>query len=844
LAAVSSPLAPVARARPGALEAASEVPALPPETIARPRLIEYLDDQAGQPFTLVGAPAGAGKTVLLAAWAAARGAAWLTLGPRHADVRRLWRDVILALRQAGAEVAIEPPTRALDDGFALRLTDALEGRPALVLDDLHVLRGPALAAVEALVFHGGNRLRLLAATRADPALPLQRLRLQGRLGEVRTDGLSFTEDEAAELLDRVGVSLRADQVARLVERTEGWAAGLRLAGMSLRGDPDPDRFVDEFAGDDRAVADYLTDEVLAAQPPATRDLLLRTSVVERVCGELTEALTGRGHGARALAELERAGMFLVPLDRHGRWFRYHSLFGELLRTRLRIEHPDLEPELHVRAAGWLAGHDLARDAVAHAVAARRPDAVWPLLAEHWLELLLDGHAVDTAALPSEDPRLAVAAAAACLSVGDVAGARSRLDGLEATGEAAAFAALLRARACQDVAAARAAATEILERPGVTDAARALALLHHGLAEFAGGSPELAAERLEAGAAVAGEQGRDWVLLGCLGRSAALELAAGRLGRAAALAQSALAIAEPRGWQRRVAAAWAYAALAAVHFHRDELDDAERRADAAAAAAFARRDELAVTAVRALRAHLAAARGDADRARGLLRAVRQTPLADSPLLTSWLDALGPAPWASVTEGDGRREDAGEGDRERVAQAARRLASGDPLAAQRRLEPVLAPGRSVHITVRLHALLLDAVVRQTLGDLEAAAGSLEGALAPAAREGYRRVFASGGPPVRRLLERHTAGATAYGPLVVELLDAVDHGGGTPTELLEPLSDRERAVLRLLPTLLSNTEIAGELFVSVNTVKTHVKSIYRKLDVSSRREAVTRARELRLI
>src|SRR5919108_1631570 len=629
------------------------IPRLPPATVPRGRLIEHLDAQDKQPLTLVGAPAGSGKTVLLASWAAARGAAWLTLGPHHRDARRLWRDILASLSATGVELAIDPPEGALDDGFALRLADALaaaQTRPALVLDDLHVLRGPAVDAIGDLVAYGGNRLRLLVATRADPQLPLHRLRLQGRLGEVRTEALAFTQDEAAELFDGLGVALRPDQVARLGARTEGWAAGLRLAGVSLRGEPDPDCFVAGFAGDDRAVADYLTGEVLASQEPAVREFLLRTSVAERVCGELADALTGDTHGARMLADLERAGLFLVPLDRQGAWYRYHAVFAELLRARLRLEHPELERELHARAGSWLVSEGLAREALPHAVAAEDPAALGDLLAEHWHELLLEPAGaeavVEAADLPGADERVVVAAASMSVCLGDPAGAEARLRGRDfGDGLVGDFAALLSARARGDVGACRRAADRLMARDD--DAARVLALVHVGCTEFASGSPDAAREDFEAAAVIAAECGYEGQLLVCLGRTAALELVAGNLARAEASARAAIALAEPRGRLRGAAAVWALTSLAAVHWHRDELDDAERRADAAAAAAHARREANAVLAVRALRAHLAAASGDTDRARAVLRSVPR-PAAGS-LLERWLEALGPTPWAIGCDG---------------------------------------------------------------------------------------------------------------------------------------------------------------------------------------------------
>ena len=810
----------------------SSVPPVPAATITRPRLRAALDAGRTGPLTLVEAPPGWGKTVLLSGWAADSNAAWLTLRACHSDSRRLWADVCEALGREDI---------ALDDDVPLRLADALAGateRPVLVLDDLHLLRGPALASLGELLVHGGDALHVVAATRSDPELPLTRLRLSGRLRELRAADLAFTLEEATALLEGLELSLQPTLVARLLERTEGWAAGLRLAGLSLRGEANPDAFVAEFAGDDRAIADYLTGEVLAGLPATTRELLLRTSIAGRVCGDLADALTGGDDGALALEQLERTGAFLVPLDRHRTWFRYHGLFAELLRARLRLERPGLEPELHARAAEWLAGAGFGREALPHALAAGGVRSAAALVADHWLDLLLDvvaPDAITAVAEGADDARLAVSGASARLALGDPAGAEARLATVsEDDGDAGQLALLLRARARGDVALAREQSTVLLMnadsgRDG--DALRALTLFHHGATEFSHGRLEIAAEQLQGAAALAVESERDALLLGCLGREAALELAEGRLRRADHAARNALALAEPRGWHRTATAAWAYATLAAVHWHRDELDDAERRADAASAAAYAARHSDAVVATRALRAHIAAVRGDLERARGLLRAVHEALPTAGPLPARWLEALGPAPWAP------------DGPSGPVDQAAEWLTRGDPLAALRRVEGLPEADPELHPVLRLHAWLIAALAHHGLGQLDQASTALEQALALAASEGYRRPFVAGFP-LRRLLERHLARPTAYGPLVAELLDALAQGGEAPPGLLEPLSERERAVLRLLPALLSNPEIASELFVSVNTVKTHIKTIYRKLDVTSRRDAVIRARELRLI
>jgi LuxR family transcriptional regulator, maltose regulon positive regulatory protein len=795
-----------------ALDLRPHAPLLPPATIERARLHETLDASCERPLTLISAPAGWGKTVLLASWAGTRGAAWMTLAARHSDAARLLADVEEALRATPAKA------------------------PALVLDDVHRLRGGGLAALRELV--DDRAISVVAGARFDPDLRLGRLRVAGRLSELRAADLAFTAAEGAELLAAMGVSLRADQVGRLVARTEGWAAGLRLAGLTLAGETDPEAFVAGFAGDDRAVADYLTGEVLDGQPPATRAFLLHTSVADRLCGELAVAICGAPDGALTLERLARAGMFLVALDRRQRWYRYHGLFREHLRARLRLEQPGVERELHARAAAWLAANGRGAEAVPHALAAGDAGGCDELLAEQWVELLAGGQDAAVVAAASDrrrhDARLAVAAASGLLERGDAAAAWARLEGAHAAGgDVGSAAALLHARARGDIAAARAASTGLRApaRPAPPDALRAVAHHELGATEFAHGLPDAAAEQLEAAAALASEAGAEWVLFAAAARSAALEAAAGRLVRAHKAGYDAIATAESRRWHRSAPAAWAYAALAAVDWQRDELDAAERRCDAAAVAAHASADGQALSAVRALRAHLAAARGDVERSRGLLTAVAHDMAESGPLLRRWVEALGPAAWDPP--GDGAP----------IAEASAWLRRGDPLAALRRVERLAEGDPPSHTAARLHALVITAVARHSLARPQEAAHALEHALAIASAEGYRRPFLTG-LPLRRLLERELDRPTPYAPLVAELLDAIAQRDEPPAGLLEPLSERERAVLRLLPTLLSYAEIGAELFVAANTVKTHVKSIYRKLDVGSRREAVARGRALRLI
>src|SRR5262245_44375597 len=341
--------------------------------VSRPRLVGRLGAQAR--VSVVSAPAGSGKTVLLRSWISQAGvagrAAWVPAGRGERDPQRFWLSALAALRQTGpGAVLVREVTAAPGlDGWVITerlLADLapLEGRLWLVVDDVHELGPDALAQLELLIMRAPPGLRFVLAARHDVRLGLHRLRLEGELAEVREPELRFTVAEAAELFEAAGVDL--PEVALLVERTEGWAAGLRLAALSLAGHEDPGRLAAEFSGTERTVAEYLLAEVLDRQPEPVRRLLLRTSILERVNGELAGLLTGESGGERVLADLEAANAFVVALDTGRSWFRYHHLFADLLQLELRRTAPGEVTALHRAASGWFAGHGYPVDAVRHA----------------------------------------------------------------------------------------------------------------------------------------------------------------------------------------------------------------------------------------------------------------------------------------------------------------------------------------------------------------------------------------------------------------------------------------------------------------------------------------------
>jgi LuxR family maltose regulon positive regulatory protein len=898
---------------------------LPGPVVARPRLLRLLDAGSAGPITLVSAPAGWGKTLLLSSWYRAREAgteqAWLSVEPGD-NGGRLWSYVHAALRGTGAghepdEVFVATPAEPPDQGFLDHLAAGLARRAepvTLVLDDFHQVDDPAvLDGFEYLLRHAGERLHVVIGARTDPALALHRRRLNGELTEIRAGELAFTADEAVELLTAHGVTVPAGHAHDLRARTEGWPAGLRLAALSLRGHPDPPRYVDEFAGDHPDVAAYLADEVLAELPGDVRECLRRTATVERFSGDLVNTLTGRTDGDQLLAELERRAGFVIALGTRPPSYRWHRMFGELLRAELHRRPTEEILELHRRAAAWHGAHDLPVGALRHALAAREWSHAIRVLADHWPELVPygQGHpAVAPLAPPPDavraDPELALAYAAERLDLPDLDAATSHLH-LAAeheqslAGERRDRFALLstvlqlaRAQLGGEAAVVRALATRLLalvepagpgagavadlgdqppsgqvaDLPSVPSvagrraagpAARAIARTALGVAQLGAGELRAAEAELTDGMADAERVGLSRAALVCASRLALVHAVRGRLRAADQSARAALAMPPGPGRFGPADVAHAYLALAIVAVQRDRLADAETQL-ALAAQSPDDPHEPAVAALRAMiRAQLLGGRGDLAASYQVLLAGRQQ-LTDQPgarelthlLLAAEADlrtARGDVDTARALLLPPLEEGVEQAESLAVALARAYLQAGEPRAAARNLPDWDSPAAERWLlSVRLEAGLLDALTARQLGDDRRAARMLERVLQLAEPEGFRRVFTRAEPPARDLLAGHLDSGTAYWPTLSELVAVSAEAGGRETPvsstLGEPLTDRELTILRYLQSILSNVEIATELSLSVNTVKTHVRNIYRKLDATRRREAVRRARELHLL
>ena len=851
----------------------------------RERLFDHLDRGVQRPLTLLAAPPGAGKTVLLGSWIAARPqgpVAWLSLDASDGEHRRFWRAVLEALHRAsGRQVGrMRAPSGDRVEVLVAALTAALpaDGAPmVLVLDDFHEVAGTIHADLELLLRHPLPGLRLVVASRSDPPLHLGRLRLQDQLTEIRAPDLAFTLAETVEMMGALGIAIEDDDVRRLWAHTEGWVGAIRLAAISLRDHPDPARFVADFAGDDRAISDYLLSEVMATVSTEDRDFLLRTAVVGVLNGDLADVLTGGDDGHRRLAELAGGGALLAPLDRRGIWYRYHALFAELLRAELRSEAPRELADLHRRAASWLADNGDDARGLLHAVEAGAWDLAARLAGERWIDLLIQGEIaalrplVDQ--LPRErldaDPELALAVASAMLERGDERSAEARLVAAERARDlvpeerrprfdvSLAAVRLYLARMRGDLDAALEAGRELARRgrlePGVVETdLRALALTNLGIAELWSGDLEDAERQLQRGRGAAAEAGREWLVFIALAHLAMVAGAQDDYARAARQAREAIALAEQHGWERTWPAGGAYLALTTAAFLSDRLEEAE--------ALLARaQDALADTRERPMRAVFALLRSGILTARGDHEAALAVVLAGSEALGDWpvrstireqFDAHEALLRAELGERTQALSLLTKTDSLPAAliMAQLQLGEGEYTAARATLAPWLPDLERERSPAAVQGWLVDALALDAMADHEGAAASLEQALDRAEPSGLRWALLGFGRSLQPILRRQLRLGTAHGALVREIVDTLDRQNGHSPQhgelLVEPLSPRERAVLRYLPTMMSNQEIAAELFVSVNTVKTHLKAIYRKLDVQDRREAVRRARAMKLL
>jgi len=915
------------------------IPPLRPELVSRPRLITRLHEGlAHMPgVILVSAPAGFGKTTLVSEWVANfrdddqpspkngqsdqatfdkiqnpkskiqnPSVAWLSLDEADNDPVRFLTYLIAALQTVSPELGqsalalLQSPQPPPQEVVLTNLLNDLARFPALlilVLDDYHLVETPAVdEALTFLINHLPLHLRLVIIGRADPGLPLARLRARGLLVELRTADLRFTPAEAAAFIKRVtGLELSPADVAALESRTEGWIAGLQLAALSMQGSADLSNFITAFSGSHRYIIDYLADEVLDRQPEPVKEFLLQTSILNRLTGELCDAVTGQSNGQATLAWLEEANLFLAPLDNERHWYRYHRLFADLLRQRLRQQAGEqgLLP-LHQRASRWFEQHGFISEALSHALAAKDLDLAVQFIQAHAGKMVMRGR-VNTVwdwfkALPEAviqaDPRLCLGQAWLYFFIQqseqmelflDLAEPGIR-DQPELWGQALglrAWIAYSRGNLEQTIAYAEQALAllpaELQFQRGVNTLFLANALRDTGQTERAA---KLFAESIllsRAGGNILAEMGATFLL-------AELQIIRGQLNQAKTMVTQALRRARAENQVQLPATAQLHFGLADILYEQNDLPAAETNLIAGLELSQKGLAQMAVTAEGYLSlARLKLAQGDQDSARQALRQASETTQDwEGPTLVAevaaerarlWLlqgDLAAASRWqqesglsASDTPTAATEMQLLVLARLLLAQARQSSTAGQPhLAEAGQLLKQLRQTATAagHLGRVIKILVLQGQVYALQGNQAAALTAIEQALLLAEPEGYVRVFVDEGRPVAALLGEAQAKGITPG-YTKRLLAAFPAGSALPAEtppapgpatpeLPEPLSDREIEVLRLITAGLSNSEIAEELVLAVSTVKRHISNIYGKLNVNSRTQAIARARELKLL
>ena len=827
---------------------------------------------------------------------------WVPVRGDERGPQRFWILVADALRGTAAGTALVRSLTAAEylDGWAivewlLKDLASLPDRIWLVIDDLHELRSAeALRQLELLVMHSPPELRFVLATRHDLRLGLHRLRLEGELTEIRAADLRFTLGEARALLDAAGLRLSDPALAQLHQRTEGWAAGLRLGALSLARYPDPERAAAEFSGSERTAAEYLLAEVLDRQSEPVRRLLVRTSVLEWVPGPLADVLAGDSGAERILQDLERAGVFVAALDVRRSCFRYHQMLADLLQLELRRTEPGEIPALHGAAAAWFTEHGYPVEAVRHAQAAGDWNLAARLLSDHWLGLYLDGQAAAAHELLAGFPvYIAATAELTALRAADELN-RGSLEEAErylalATQESApriasrispslstadrsgrfqvvlAILRLFLARQRGDVPAVVEETQQLLSPAAAADAGqlgfdadvRAVALISLGMAEMWTTRSEQAERCLKQGVASARRVGRPYLELTGLAHLILVEIVPSpRVGERRS--RQAIELAERYGWGEEPITGVACLHLGTALTVQGRLEEAEPWLDRAQRTLRAEAEPAAGMTLHCARGVHEMARGRHQEALAALRAAQRlakllvTPHVDATKMRAnelqALVRLGETAGVEATLAAMDPSERATGEMRNVL-AALALAKEDPRAATATLAPVTdGTVTGVHPIWLTEALLLEAIAHDALGDAAAAGRTLEWALDLAEPDAMLLPFLL--DPAPGLLKRHSRQCAAHEALVATILDLLgrtrkpEAPPGEECRLLKPLSEGETRVLRYLPTSLSGPEIAGEMCLSMNTVRTHMRHIYGKLGAHRRHDAVEQARVLGLL
>jgi LuxR family maltose regulon positive regulatory protein len=883
------------------------IPTLRSDLVPRPHLYDRLNEGSNRKLTLVSAPAGFGKSTLVSSWLAESDiqAAWLSLDEGDNDPVRFWAYFIAAIQTIHQEIGGDarqivsaPQLRSIEPVAISLINDItqLDHDLIVVLDDYHIIDAEQVhAGLSYLLEHQPPNLHIVLSTRVDPSISLARLRAHSQLTEIRAEDLQFTIEEATTLLnEKMGLNLKPKHIEALNTHTESWVVGLQLAALSLKGQPSYDAFIEEFTGGHKFILDYLIEEVLVTLPDTQRGFMLRTSILERFCEKLCQAVTDDPSTGQMLDEIRKSNLFLIPLDTEGRWFRYHHLFAEVLYALLEQEHPSEIGALHLKAAAWFENEGHPSEAVDHALRSGDMAQAKELILKYWDPFFKRGEVATVlrwlGALPEEmkadDPFVALPHCWALFLSGQIPlielyleradkaykrlVSKGSLNRVQQNLVASQFSMLrsVLARGRGDHAnsvahaeeAARLMPSELLE--GIAIGWNMLAAARGGAGDFDG-----AVEAYEHGITLAQAEGYLISAYGSTYGQAMYMLVQGRLNEAEGLCRSTIDLAVSEGHAEFPAAGSLYITMARIKLERYRLDEAAEVLNTGLRIARPGGFSEAVRTGRYLRAHLAAAHGDLEAVTDIFQdTARIVNAMDEPYLSGELNWQWAIHCLKVGDLDAAREKLGILEEKIEITKHAHLLLGRMwllprlLCAEERYEEALTElnesirhTRAVNSNGELIRLLtLQAVTLNALGDRISARSTLQEALALSAPEGYIWRWLDAGPEIGTLLRNlKDDGDTPkeYNSYLDALLDACRVAFGEPArpqpgELLNPLTPRELEIMRLITEGYSNPEIASELVVTINTIKKHTSNIYGKLGVRSRTQAIARTHELNLL